>query len=46
MAAPKSQSGSSYQSDVNEWRVEEVTFINSSQAKSIDDDLMFNDGSE
>ena len=34
-----------YTSDIKEWKVEDVTFINSSVAKAIDDDLMFNNGS-
>ena len=31
-----------FNSNIEQWRVEDVTFINSSVAKSIDDDLMFN----
>ena len=31
---------------ISEFRAEDVSFINSSVAKSIDDDLMFNDGSK
>jgi hypothetical protein len=31
---------------IREFKVEDVSFINSSIAKSIDDDLMFNDGSK
>ena len=42
----KRASENDYTSDVKEWRVEDVTFINSSVAKSIDDDLMFNSGSK
>ena len=38
-------SKSSYRSGVQEWREEDVSFINSSVAKTIDDDLMFNNGS-
>ena len=38
-------SEASFNSYIKQWRVEDVTFINSSVAKSIDDDLMFNNGS-
>ena len=34
-----------FNSNIEQWRVEDVTFINSSVAKAIDDDLMFNNGS-
>jgi hypothetical protein len=36
----------SYQSYVKEFKIEDVSFIDSSTAKSIDDDLMFNNGSK
>ena len=36
----------SYQSNINKFSIKDVSFINSSVAKSIDDDLMFNDGSK
>jgi hypothetical protein len=36
----------SYQSHIKEFKIEDVSFIDSSTAKSIDDDLMFNDGSK
>lgn len=36
----------SFQSHIKEFKIEDVSFIDSSTAKSIDDDLMFNDGSK
>ena len=36
----------SYQSNIKIFSINDVSFINSSVAKSIDDDLMFNNGSK
>eukprot|EP00596_Hydrurales_sp_CCMP1899_P007012 CAMPEP_0119037452 /NCGR_PEP_ID=MMETSP1177-20130426/5813_1 /TAXON_ID=2985 /ORGANISM="Ochromonas sp, Strain CCMP1899" /LENGTH=378 /DNA_ID=CAMNT_0006998731 /DNA_START=329 /DNA_END=1465 /DNA_ORIENTATION=- len=45
MSLPKENNSKTYKSDVKRWDTEKVTFINSSVAKEIDNDLMFNNGS-
>jgi hypothetical protein len=43
---PSMTEAGSYQSHLKEFKIEDVSFIDSSTAKAIDDDLMFNDGSK
>jgi NAD(P)H-hydrate epimerase len=45
MSFPKENDSMTYKSDVKKWDTDKVTFINSSVAKEIDNDLMFNSGS-
>lgn len=46
MSVSKESDSITLKSDIMKWDIDKVTFINSSVAKSIDDDLMFNNGSK
>ena len=45
-SAHRQELSGSYRSNIEKFSINDVSFINSSVAKSIDDDLMFNNGSK